>query len=287
MYEAHFGLNEPPFSITPDPRFLFLTRGHRDALAYLHYGIEERKGFLVLCGEVGVGKTLVIRTLLGQLSDDVESAIVMNARLSFRQLLYLALVDFGLTPPARTKVELLLCLQEFLLRLRDRRGNAVLIVDEAQNLTEEALEDFRLLSNLEAANTKLVQIVLVGQPELRRLLGQPSLRQLRQRIPGIFDLPRLSPDAMAGYVDFRLSVAGEGKAAGLFTEEALDEIGLRSDGIPRLINQVCDRALLVAYAKGSDRVRREHVREAAEELEIGRASAPPASLLQYGAKGPP
>jgi general secretion pathway protein A len=148
MYEAHFGLNEPPFSITPDPRFLYLTRGHRDALAYLHYGIEERKGFLVLSGEVGVGKTLVIRTLLGQLPDEVESAIVMNARLNFRQLLYLALVDFGLQPPGHSKVELLLCLQAFLLGLRDRRGNAVLIVDEAQNLTEEALEDFRLLSNL-------------------------------------------------------------------------------------------------------------------------------------------
>ncbi len=284
MYEAHFGLSEPPFSITPDPKFLYLTRGHRDALAYLHYGIEERKGFLVLCGEVGVGKTLVIRTLLGQLPDEVQSAIVMNARLSFRQLLYLALIDFGLEPPGRSKVELLLCLQEFLLRLRDRRGNAVLIVDEAQNLSEKALEDFRLLSNLEAANTKLVQIVLVGQPELRRLLAQPSLRQLRQRIPGIFDLKRLTPEAMAGYVDFRVSVAGSGRAGGLFSDEALDEISLRSDGIPRLINQVCDRALLVAYAKGADRVRREHVREAAEELEIGATGVSSISYLQSAAK---
>jgi general secretion pathway protein A len=286
MYEAHFGLHEPPFSITPDPKFLYLSRGHRDALAYLHYGIEERKGFLVLCGEVGVGKTLVIRTLLGQLPDEVETAIVMNARLNFRQLLYLALVDFGLQPPGRSKVQLLLCLQEFLLRLRDRRGNAVLIVDEAQNLTEEALEDFRLLSNLEAANTKLVQILLVGQPELRRLLALPSLRQLRQRIPGIFDLPRLTPDATTGYVDFRLSVAGKGNAAGLFTEDGLDEICLRSEGIPRLINQVCDRSLLVAYAKGADRVRREHVREAAEELEIGGVGAPAARFLWQGAKSP-
>ena len=284
MYEAHFGLSEPPFSITPDPKFLYLTRGHRDALAYLHYGIEERKGFLVLCGEVGVGKTLVVRTLLGQLPDEVQSAIVMNARLSFRQLLYLALIDFGLQPPGRSKVELLLCLQEFLLRLRDRRGNAVLIVDEAQNLSEQALEDFRLLSNLEAANTKLVQIVLVGQPELRRLLALPSLRQLRQRIPGIFDLKRLTPDALAGYVDFRVSVAGSGRATGLFSEDALDEISLRSDGIPRLINQVCDRALLVAYAKGADRVRREHVREAAEELEIGGTGVPPASFLPQAMK---
>ena len=147
MYEAHFGLREAPFAITPDPRFFYLTRWHRDALAYLHYGIEERKGFLVLTGEVGVGKTLVVRTLLGQLPDEVQTAVVMNARLNFKQLLYLALVDFGLTPPGRSKVDLLLTLQDFLIRIRDRRGNAVLIVDEAQNLTEEALEDFRLLSN--------------------------------------------------------------------------------------------------------------------------------------------
>jgi general secretion pathway protein A len=285
MYEAHFGLNEPPFSITPDPRFLFLTRGHRDALAYLHYGIEERKGFLVLSGEVGVGKTLVIRTLLGQLPDEVESAIVMNARLSFRQLLYMALIDFGLQPTSRSKVDLLLCLQEFLLRLREKRGNAVLIIDEAQNLTEQALEDFRLLSNFEAANTKLVQIVLVGQPELRSLLARPSLRQLRQRIPGVFDLNRLTPDVVAEYVDFRISVAGEGKAAGLFSEEALDEVATCSEGIPRLINQICDRALLVAYAKGADRVRRTHVREASAELEIGAGSTPPA-LLSGGAGSP-
>jgi general secretion pathway protein A len=286
MYQSHFGLAEPPFSITPDPRFLYLSRGHRDALAYLHYGIEERKGFMVLCGEVGVGKTLVIRTLLGQLSEQVESAIVMNARLEFRQLLYLALIDFGLRPTSQSKVGLLLCLQEFLLGLRDRRANAVLIIDEAQNLTEEALEDFRLLSNLEAANTKLVQIVLVGQPELRSLLRRPSLRQLRQRIPGIFDLTRLPPDALAGYVDFRLSVAGEGKAAGLFDEEALNEISIASGGIPRLINQVCDRALLVAYAKGADRVFSEHVLEAAEELEIG-ARVPPPSFVHRGARGQP
>jgi general secretion pathway protein A len=276
MYEAHFGLNEPPFSITPDPRFLYLTRGHRDALAYLHYGIEERKGFLVLTGEVGVGKTLVIRTLLGQLPDEVETAIVMNARLSFRQLLYLALVDFGLQPESRSKIDLLLCLQEYLLRLRDRRGNAVLIIDEAQNLGEQALEEFRLLSNLETADTKLIQIVLVGQPELRSLLSRPTLRQLRQRIPGIFDLTRLPADALAGYIDFRLSVAGNERGGEIFSEEALDEVTLRSDGIPRLVNQVCDRALLVAYAKGADRVRREHVREAAEEMEIGTPQTPAA-----------
>jgi len=281
MYEAYFGLRESPFAITPDPRFLFLTRSHRDALAYLHYGIEERKGFLVLTGEVGVGKTLVIRTLLGQLPDEVQSAIVMNARLTFKQLLYLALIDFGLTPPGRDKVDLLLTLQEFLIRMRERRGNAVLIIDEAQNLSEQALEDFRLLSNLEASNTKLIQIVLVGQPELRCLLARPTLRQLRQRIPGIYDLDRLAPETVREYVEFRLGVAGRSQPEPVFDEEALSEIGRRSVGIPRLINQICDRALLVAYAKGAECVQGSHVRAAADELEVG-APVSPGALLYRG-----
>jgi general secretion pathway protein A len=280
VYEAYFGLREPPFAITPDPRFLFLTRSHRDALAYLHYGIEQRKGFLVLTGEVGVGKTLVVRTLLGQLAEDVQTAVVMNARLSFRQLLYMALLDFGLTPPGRTKVELLLCLQEFLLRLRKRRGNAVLIIDEAQNLTEQGLEDFRLLSNLEASNTKLIQIVLVGQPELKAMLNRPTLRQLRQRIPGIFDLSPLPPEAVREYIDFRTQVASEGRVVGLFDGQATVEIIRSGEGIPRIVNQLCDRALLVAYARGADRVEGEHVALAAEELGMGREQSPAAVLYR-------
>ncbi len=268
MYEAHFGLREAPFSMTPDPRFLFLARSHRDALAYLHYGIDERKGFLVLNGEVGVGKTLVIRTLLGQLPEDVRTAIVMNARLTFKQLLYMSLVDFGLRPPGRTKVDLLMTLQDFLLEIRNGGGNAVLIVDEAQNLTEEALEDFRLLSNFEASNTKLLQIVLVGQPELRQLLARRSLRQLRQRIPGIYDLNPLPPDSVREYIAFRLRIAADGNVPGLFEEDALDLICRHSHGIPRLINQICDRAMLVGYARGADSVEAEHVSDAASELEI-------------------
>ncbi len=268
MYEAHYGLREAPFSMTPDPRFLFLARSHRDALAYLHYGIEERKGFLVLNGEVGVGKTLVVRTLLGQLPEDVRTAIVMNARLTFKQLLYMSLVDFGLRPPGRTKVDLLMTLQDFLLEIRNGGGNAVLIVDEAQNLTEDALEDFRLLSNFEASNTKLLQIILVGQPELRQLLARRSLRQLRQRIPGIYDLNPLPPDSVREYIAFRLRVAADGAVPVIFGDDALDLICHHSRGTPRLINQICDRAMLVGYARGADRVEAEHVRDAASELEI-------------------
>ena len=280
MYEAHFGLKEPPFSITPDPRFLYLTRSHRDALAYLHYGIEQRKGFLVLNGEVGLGKTLVVRTLLGQLPDDVETAVVMNARLSFRQLLYMALRDFGLNPPGHSKVNLLLTLQEFLLRARDRQANVVLVVDEAQNLSETSLEEFRLLSNLETTNTKLIQLVLVGQPELRALLNQRSLRQLRQRIPGIFDHSRLPSEAVREYIDFRTQVASHGRVSGLFEDEAVAEVVRLAAGIPRLVNQICDRALLVGYARAADRIALEHVRAAAVELELERDPSPGAPVYR-------
>lgn len=266
MYESFYGLRETPFAITPDPRFLFHTRNHRDALAYLHYGIDQRKGILVLTGEVGVGKTLVIRTLLGQLPRSVRTSIVMNARLSFRQLLYMALLDFDLRPPGRSRVDLLMTLQDFLIRLRQAQENAVLIIDEAQNLSEKSLEEFRLLSNLETADAKLLQIVLVGQPELKEKLNRHGLRQLRQRIPGIFDLSRLPNSAVEEYIDFRLQVASSGTAARLFDEEALDEVCRSSGGIPRLINQLCDRALLIGYAKGRERVDADIVHEAAQEL---------------------
>jgi len=266
VYESFYGLREAPFAITPDPRFLFHTRNHRDALAYLHYGIDQRKGILALTGEVGVGKTLVIRTLLGQLPRSVRTSIVMNARLSFRQLLYMALLDFDLQPPGRSRVDLLMTLQEFLIRLRQANENAVLIIDEAQNLSEKSLEEFRLLSNLETADAKLLQIVLVGQTELKDKLNRHGLRQLRQRIPGIFDLSRLPDSAVEEYVDFRLQVASTGAAAGLFDADALEEICRSSAGIPRLINQLCDRALLIGFAKGRDQIDGDIVHEAAREL---------------------
>lgn len=269
MYESYFGFRESPFQITPDPRFLFLTRSHRDALAYLHYGIRERKGILVLTGEVGVGKTLMVRTLLTQLPEGVRTAVVMNARLSFRQLLYVALVDFGVRPPGRGKVDLLLALQEFLLDLRERGETALLVVDEAQTLTVESLEEFRLLSNLETSTEKLLQILLVGQPELRATLSQHELRQLRQRVPGICDLSRLHPEGVAEYVQHRIQLAGGGRGSGLFAQAALDAVARGSGGIPRMVNQICDRCLLIGYARGADRIEEEHVQEAVRELDEG------------------
>ena len=269
MYEEHYGFGEPPFQITPDPRFLFLTRVHRDALAYLTYGIRERKGILVLTGEVGVGKTLMVRTLLEQMPQNVETAVVMNARLNFKQLLYLALLDFGVKPPGRTKVDMLLCLQEHLLQLRQKDGTALLIVDEAQTLTPETLEEFRLLSNFETSTQKLLQVLLVGQPELKATLSLHSLRQLRQRIPGICDISRLQTESVYEYVEHRLQLASEGRCSGLFSPDALAEVARYSNGIPRMVNQVCDRSLIIGYARGADRIEDSHVCEAARELDEG------------------
>ncbi len=269
MYGGYFGFREPPFQITPDPRFLYLTRSHRDALKYLTHGINERKGILVLTGEVGVGKTLMVHTLLSQLPRNVETAVVMNARLNFKQLLYLALLDFGVEPISRSKVDLLLTMQEHLLKLGNRDGTALLIVDEAQTLSIDSLEEFRLLSNLETGTQKMLQILFVGQPELKATLSQHSLRQLRQRIPGICDLSSLPPDSVSEYVEHRLSVAGEGRCNGLFSPAALGQVARYSRGIPRLINQVCDRALLVGYAAGGDRIESDHVVQAVQALEEG------------------
>ncbi|MCK4304843.1 MAG: AAA family ATPase [Candidatus Eisenbacteria sp.] len=268
-YEAFYGFREPPFSLTPDPRFLFMTPDQREALAYLTYGIQERKGFLVLTGEVGVGKTLIMRTLLGRLDESVETAIVMNAMLTFKQLLTMALIDFGLPAPSHGKVEMLIAFQQFLLRLRDAGRNAVLVVDEAQNLSPLSLEEFRLLSNLETSSQKLIQIVLVGQPELKVQLNSHRLRQLRQRIPGIWELRPLAPEGIGEYIEHRIRIASEGRAGGIFDEGAVDEVTGYSNGIPRMINMLCDRSLLIGYVQDRKRIGMEIVRAAVRELEQG------------------
>jgi general secretion pathway protein A len=269
MYEAFYGFREAPFNLTPDPRFLFMTPDQREALAYLKYGIQERKGFLVLSGEVGVGKTLIMRTLLGQLDEQVASALVMNAMLSFGALLRMALLDLGVTVGGRSKVDMLLALQRFLLETHARGGNTLLIIDEAQNLTPASLEEFRLLSNLETSTAKLIQIVFVGQPELVQLLNSHRLRQLRQRIPGVCELHPLAADGVAEYIEHRLRVASEGRTGQLFEPEALREVAAHTRGVPRLINVVCDRALLIGYVRDRRRIGVESVREAIEEIERG------------------
>ncbi len=285
-YEAFYGFREPPFNLTPDPKFLFMTPDQREALAYLTYGIQERKGFLVLTGEVGVGKTLIVRTMLNQLDESIETAIVMNAMLTFKQLLGMALIDFGLPPQNQGKVEMLLAFQQFLLRLRDRGRNAVLVVDEAQNLSPTSLEEFRLLSNLETSCQKLIQIVLVGQPELKNLLNSHRLRQLRQRIPGVWELRPLADQGVGEYVEHRIRIASEGRTGGLFDGDAVQEIARYSGGIPRVINVLCDRALLIGYVHDRRKIGKEMVRAAIEELERGFRSEHQASHATLtGAEG--
>lgn len=273
-YEAFYGFREPPFNLTPDPKFLFMTPNQREALAYLTYGVQERKGFLVLTGEVGVGKTLIIRTLLNQFGDSVETAIVMNAMLTFKQLLGMALIDFGLPLPGQGKVEMLLAFQQFLLRLRDQNRNAVLVIDEAQNLSPTSLEEFRLLSNLETSTQKLIQIVLVGQPELKELLNTHRLRQLRQRIPGIWDLKALEPKGVGEYIDHRIRVASGERNGGVFDESAVEEVVKYSAGIPRVINVICDRALLIGYVYDRKKIGADIVAIAIDEIERGFRTGP-------------
>lgn len=285
-YEAFYGFHEPPFNLTPDPKFLFMTPDQREALAYLTYGVQERKGFLVLTGEVGVGKTLIIRTLLNQLDESIDTAIVMNAMLTFKQLLQMALIDFGLAVHGRGKVDMLLAFQQYLLRLRDAGRNAVLVIDEAQNLTAHALEEFRLLSNLETSAQKLIQIILVGQPELKNLLNSQGLRQLRQRIPGIWELRPLEPAGVGEYIEHRVRIASRGRVGGLFDEEAAGEVARYSKGIPRLINVLCDRALLIGYVHDQKRLGGATVRSAIQELERGYHGATPSGqIARTGAGG--
>jgi general secretion pathway protein A len=269
MYEGFYGFKEAPFNLTPDPKFIFMTADQREALAYLKYGIQERKGFLVLSGEVGVGKTLIVRTLFGQLDETVETALVMNAKLTFNQLLRMAIVDFGLMPLGRGKVDMLLTLQQFLLRLHESGRTALLAVDEAQNLSPNTLEEFRLLSNLETSSEKLIQVLLVGQPELKILLNSHGLRQLRQRIPGMWELSPLAPEGVGEYIEHRVRIASGGEMRRVFDSEALHEIAGITRGVPRAINVLCDRALLIGYVRDRRTVGREIVREASEELEKG------------------
>ena len=247
MYEEFYGFKEKPFSVTPDPRFLFLSPGHRDALAYLRYGIDERKGFLAMVGEVGVGKTTIVRAMLDELSERVEASCVLTTRLTFKQLLELALHDLGLDVGGKTKVELLIMFNEFLIEKAQQGKSVVLVVDEAQNLSAGCLEELRMLSNLETDRSKLLQTVLVGQPELKRRLSGQDLRQLRQRIPGLAEIKPLEYDDVRGYINFRLSVAGLPDPDRLFSPGALEAIYRYSRGIPRLINLLCDRSLLAGF----------------------------------------
>lgn len=266
MYNAYFGFSEAPFSIAPDPRYLYLSEQHREALAHLVYGMGDQGGFVVLTGEVGTGKTTVCRCLLQQIPPHVDVAVVVNPRQSPHEILQTICNELGVALPEGelTSKQLTDELNDFLLHTHARGRNAILIVDEAQNLSVDVLEQLRLLTNLETNERKLLQLILLGQPELNDVLARPDLRQLAQRITARYHLQPLTATEVGHYIAHRLAVAGY--RGPLFTEAALRQIYRLSQGVPRLINVLCDRALLGAYASNLTVVDHLLVKQAAREV---------------------
>ena len=270
MYKAFYKLTRSPFEITPDPSFLFATRTHNEALANLYYGVRQHKGFVVMTGEVGTGKTLLVRCLLHLLNRaNVEYAYVYNTRLSpFEFLQYIA-GDFGLPASGKSKSELLLQLNAFLVDRHQKSLTTVLVVDEAHHLSVDVLEEIRLLTNLETAQRKLLQILLVGQPELDEKLDSFELRQLKQRIALRCHLQALNQDETKRYIERRLQLAGANAHADtVFSADAITTIYQHSHGIPRLINTICENALILAYAKRTATVMADTIDEVASDFRL-------------------
>ena len=268
MYLSFYGLAEKPFANTPDPRFLYFTPGHREALAHLLYGVQEKVGFLLLTGEVGTGKTTLLHALRQRLDETTATAFIINSGLSFDGLLEYILEDLGIPTPGYSRAQRLVALHRFLIERRRAGENVAIVFDEAQDFDLETLEQIRLLSNFESPTDKLVQILLVGQPELKATLARPELRQLTQRIALRSAIPALSPAESVDYIRHRLQVAGAADPA-LFTERAVRRITEYAAGIPRFINIVCEHCLLLGYAEQTRRLDVDIVARAIEYLEDG------------------
>ena len=254
MYTKYFGFNEKPFTLTPNPRFIYLSKNHKEAFAHLLYGINNHYGFIELIGEVGTGKTTVLRTLLGQLQEEnYRSALIFNTCVTSLELLRSINQEFGIRSENEYTSELLAELNRFLLAENARGVTVLLVIDEAQNLQPEVLEQLRLISNLETDNDKLIQIILAGQPELEALLAKPELRQLNQRIAVRYRLKPMSLEETRTYIRHRMTVAGETGGVS-FSRSAIRLVHLYSRGVPRTINNLCDRALLIAYGDEHRRV---------------------------------
>jgi len=269
MYKAFFNLTRNPFELTPDPVFLFSTKRHNEALAALYYGIRRHKGFVVVTGEVGTGKTLLLRCLLQLLkqSKDVDYAYLFNSRLSPTEFLQYILSDFGLPASGKNKSELLLDLGHFVVSRGSKKLTTVLIVDEAHHLSAEILEEVRLLTNLETTDDKLLQVVLVGQPELDEQLDSVGLRQLKQRIALRARLDPLDGNETKGYIERRLQIAGTSSQANtLFSEQTIASVYRHSRGFPRLINTICENALIHAYARQMRSVTPDIIEDVAREF---------------------
>jgi general secretion pathway protein A len=270
MYKSFYNLKRNPFEITPDPFFLFPTRRHNEALAALYYGVRRHKGFVVMTGEVGTGKTLLVRCLLQLLNQsDVAYAYIFNSRLSPIEFLQYVAGDFGLAVGGKNKSELLLELSNFVISRHRKKQTTVLVVDEAHHVSTEVLEEIRLLTNLETANEKLLQILLVGQPELDEKLDSVELRQLKQRVALRSQLQPLDLEETRGYILRRLHLAGENsEVPALFPPDAIVRIHRHSRGIPRLINTVCENALITAYARQSRSVTPDIIEDIATDFRL-------------------
>jgi len=268
MYQQFYGLREMPFNITPDPKFLFLAPPHQEALQHLRYGIAEKKGFIVLTGEVGCGKTTICRKLLEELEgENIETALILNPRLSETELVQAILRELDVAPVRGSHQDLLNQLNQHLLALVAQNREILLIIDESQNMSVDALEHLRMLSNLETNTQKLLQIILIGQPELTEKLRRKDLRQLRQRVLVFCNLRTLTEQEIGNYVAHRITLAG-GHGRPAFTRHAIRLISRKSKGIPRVINNLCDKSILSAFIKSRDRVTWWDVRRAVKDMDF-------------------
>lgn len=265
MYLSYYNLREAPFNITPNPRFLFFSPKHQEAFNHLLYGIRERKGFIELTGEVGAGKTTICRKLLEELGPNYKTAVILNPCLTMPQLLQAIALELNISVRGNSRITYMHALNQFVLDQVNHGNDVVLIIDEAQNLSDELLEQVRLLSNLETDHQKLMQIILMGQPELRDKLAKPQLRQLRQRITVRYHLGPLSLDETAAYIAHRLSIAGA-NGTPKFDDDAIRGVHEYSGGIPRLINAICDKTLLAGFVAQANILGKKHVKLAAAEL---------------------
>ena len=283
MYCEYFGFEKRPFELTPDPSFLYLGEAHREGLATLIYGVQSGKGFVLITGEVGTGKTTLLHALLAQLDTSTACAFIFNPRLETLDFFHMLFEELGIEEPCATKSDYLLALNKFLIQRLEKNESTLLIIDEAQNLSPEMLEEIRLLSNLETATSKLIQIMLVGQPELRDLLDRSELRQLRQRIALRHHLRPFDEKEVREYVEERLARAGY-TGERLLKRGAFKELYAVTGGTPRLVNSVCDSALLLAYSREKPQLDAALVREAAEELDL--ASERPGAGEAIQIRGP-
>ncbi len=268
MYKQYFGFVESPFSITPDPNFFYNNSVYAEALANLRYGIEAKRGFIAVTGEVGTGKTTLLRKLMRELRNSIHFAFIYNTELTFNELLRVILTDLGLSPDGKDRLAMIDELNAYLLEQLEQGGIVCLLIDEVQNLSDESLEGLRLLSNLETDREKLLQIVLMGQPELNARLDQPNLRQVKQRIAIQCEPAPISGKEVAAYINFRLQTAGC-ERQDIFSKEAVRKIAFYSKGIPRLINVMCDNALVIAYAASQKFISGDVIEEVAHDLRLG------------------